>query len=105
MRKRTKTYRMGSGRVISQTRIVFYGGGNEMFSCFIHGWSSHHSMCPICASSGALTSGGTTINIEEIERKECEHDAHNTVSQMINGKTTCWKCGAEIKPTGWEVVE
>lgn len=40
---------------------------------------------------------------EEIERKPCEHACEG--SSVSSNRYFCYKCGKELKPTGWAVVE
>lgn len=43
------------------------------------------------------------VCIEEIEKPKCEHACEG--SNVSNNRYFCYKCGKELKPTGWEVVE
>jgi len=34
-----------------------------MFHCYLHGWSSHESMCPVCSSNMSFSSNSVNLNI------------------------------------------
>jgi hypothetical protein len=51
------------------------------------------------------------FDIQEIVKEPCVHEP-SSITTVINGqnvigidRSTCGKCGARIKPTGWEAVK
>ena len=75
-----------------------------MFNCYIHGWSSYHSACPLCFTTHTYTSSETTIHIEESSLKEIQEREHRDYKTYPDG-VYCLKCGKKLKPKGgWEEV-
>lgn len=53
-----------------------------MYSCYIHGWSSHHSMCPSCEASRTQTSSGT-IYVNKMLEPNLPLNDHDTYEKAI----------------------
>lgn len=71
--------------------VVVYGSKNYPL------WSTRNDM-PKTDTHRALL-----INIEEIEKKHCEHEPARNVAG--NYEPACYKCNVKLKPTGWEEVK
>lgn len=63
-----------------------------MFQCYVHNWSSHAQMCPICFSSNLTTGAGsdsvfvssnweTTVTDKDAQIKKLEADLENLETQ------------------------
>jgi hypothetical protein len=83
-----------ANRKLQRDAKVVYGKVNH--NDVIFEWSSFNYDLPETTHRALL------ICIEELPKKECEHEIHNTVAPILNGKAACWKCGVTIEPTGWK---
>ena len=74
-----------------------------MFHCYVHNWSSQHTMCPVCPFPMTTSTG---IDITPIE-KVCEKHEPIAEDWIVRDRVwsgTCEHCGVELIAE-WRVKE
>lgn len=76
----------------------------------VYGKDRQWDIVPDAESAFGCTHKGLLICVEELPEKECKHEIVRSTKitrdiGIVPYRYVCEKCNAELKPTGWEVVE
>lgn len=88
---------------IEQAQSIFESWLKEN-SKVVYGWDHSSYWRPVKTECDKPTHTALIVNIQEVEKKECEHDSrgHTVIDGGFLG--TCVHCGTKLKAS-WSVVE